>query len=99
MHWVVLARIIATEQEYTMKPLASGHAALVKRLMAIQWLCSSLPLYTKLGASSPLSETIWSLLKELVASLSVSKENSLNAGTSSGSVGCPSSEPAEQGIC
>ena len=93
------ARIGPKEKEYTMKPLASGHAALGKRLMAIHLFCSNLPLYTKLGAFSPLSETIWSLLNELVALLNNSKGNSLNAGTSSGSARRPFSKATLQRTC
>ncbi len=69
----------------TAKPLGSGHAALGNRLTAIRWFCSSLPLYTKFGAFSPLSDTMKSALNPFVANFSDSNEYSLKAGTSSGS--------------
>jgi hypothetical protein len=70
---------------HTAKPLGSGHAALGNRLTAIQRFCSSLPLYTQLGAFSPLSDTMKSVLNPFVATFSDSNEYSLKAGTSSGS--------------
>lgn len=73
----------------TEKPFASGHAVLGKRLTAITRLWSSLPLYTKLGAFSPLSETMRSALNPFVASFKDSNVYSLNAGTASGSARFP----------
>ena len=63
--------------------LASGQAILVNFLTAIaRRVASRRPLYTKFGALSPLSETMFSGAKPPVAARSSSSENSLTAGTS-----------------
>lgn len=69
------------DQTPTTNCWASGQETLEKRFTATSLLLPSFPLYTTLGAFSPLSETINSLLKPLVAALSSTKLYSLKAGT------------------
>jgi hypothetical protein len=62
--------------------LGSGHAILVNFLTAIaRRPASRRPLYTKLGAFSPLSDTMFPAAKPAVAARSSASENSLSGGT------------------
>uniref|UniRef100_A0A7C9CTF2 Uncharacterized protein n=1 Tax=Opuntia streptacantha TaxID=393608 RepID=A0A7C9CTF2_OPUST len=65
-----------TAQASSANCLRSGQASLVNFLTAIQWL-----FLRRRGAFSPLSDTMNSELKSLVAALRSANENSAKAGT------------------
>lgn len=71
------------KQLHTTNWRGSGQESLEKRLMATKRLLRSFPLYTTLGALSPLSDTMSSLLNPLVAARSSASPNSLKPGTPS----------------
>lgn len=67
--------------QVTTNCFGSGQAALLNFLTAIHDPFMRRPLYTELGALSPLSDTMNSELKLLVEAMSSERENPVKAGT------------------